>query len=261
MTTGDYSESASIMMDPALDPESEAVPVLPPLAAESPLADGPSRPLFQRLAYPPRLSINGLLIAVLGSVLIVAVGFLPFPVPSPLNLGSSVASYDQLQMIQYSVQLPLMITVGTLLGPFMGVLAVLLFLTVGLVAYPVFASGGGLQYVFQPGFGYLLGGLLCAGVASQRYHTLFQRSAETSTMPGGSIINLFKMVFGLVLTFHAIGIVYLIGLGLGHQLPWETFPGLVLRLSGEPLIYDFAATAVMLGLVRQLRFLLLFVLY
>ena len=38
-----------------------------------------------------------------------------------------------------------------------GSLAVAVYVAVGLAGIPVFAAGGGIQYVFRPSFGYLLG--------------------------------------------------------------------------------------------------------
>lgn len=46
---------------------------------------------------------------------------------------------------------------GGLLGAKKGAICCLVYLTIGLVGLPVFTGGGGLQYIFQPTFGYLLG--------------------------------------------------------------------------------------------------------
>lgn len=52
---------------------------------------------------------------------------------------------------------------GALLGPVYGSLSQLLYLAIGLLGIPVFANGGGLGYIFQPTFGYLLSYPLAAG--------------------------------------------------------------------------------------------------
>ena len=46
---------------------------------------------------------------------------------------------------------------GILLGSKLGCLSQLLYVLIGLVGVPVFTKGGGIGYVFQPTFGYLLG--------------------------------------------------------------------------------------------------------
>ena len=45
---------------------------------------------------------------------------------------------------------------GILLGPNLGSLSQALYLILGLLGLPIFASGGGINYVFQPTFGFLL---------------------------------------------------------------------------------------------------------
>lgn len=51
---------------------------------------------------------------------------------------------------------------GAVLGRVRGAIAMLVYLAVGLVGLPVFATGGGLNYVFTPYFGFLLGFVLAA---------------------------------------------------------------------------------------------------
>ena len=53
---------------------------------------------------------------------------------------------------------------GVLLGPVYGPLSQLLYLALGLLGLPVFASGGGFLYVLQPTFGFLLGSVAAAWV-------------------------------------------------------------------------------------------------
>jgi biotin transport system substrate-specific component len=53
---------------------------------------------------------------------------------------------------------------GLLLGPWRGSASQIVYVTAGLVGFPVFARGGGLHYVFEPSFGYLLGFIAGAGI-------------------------------------------------------------------------------------------------
>jgi biotin transport system substrate-specific component len=46
---------------------------------------------------------------------------------------------------------------GFLLGEKLGSISVLVYILIGLLGVPVFAAGGGLTYIFRPGFGFLLG--------------------------------------------------------------------------------------------------------
>jgi len=51
---------------------------------------------------------------------------------------------------------------GIFLGARNGLYSQLLYVTIGLIGIPVFASGGGPAYILQPTFGYLLGFMACS---------------------------------------------------------------------------------------------------
>ena len=77
-------------------------------------------------------------------VLIAAGAFLKVPVP----------------VVPFTLQFLFTMLAGLLLGPRLGTLAVAVYVLLGLAGLPVFAQGGGLAYVFQPTFGYLIGFVL-----------------------------------------------------------------------------------------------------
>ena len=57
----------------------------------------------------------------------------------------------------YTLQFLFTLLAGLLLGARLGAVAVGVYVLMGLVGIPVFASGGGPSYVLQPTFGYLVG--------------------------------------------------------------------------------------------------------
>lgn len=59
--------------------------------------------------------------------------------------------------VPITVQTMILAVIGLVLGPCLGVLAVAIYIAMGLLGLPVFASGGGLGYWQTPGFGFLLG--------------------------------------------------------------------------------------------------------
>ncbi len=72
--------------------------------------------------------------------------------------------------IPVTLQLPMAILTGLLIGPWKGVMAQGLYLLMGLIGLPVFSSGGGISYIFMPSFGFLLGfpvSAFCAGLFSR----------------------------------------------------------------------------------------------
>ena len=67
-------------------------------------------------------------------------------------------------MDYFTLQFLFVLLAGMLLGPRLGAVSVGIYLAVGLVGFPVFAAGGGIQYVFRPSFGYLIGFVAAAAV-------------------------------------------------------------------------------------------------
>lgn len=86
---------------------------------------------------------------------------------------------------------------GVLLGAKYGALSQLLYVLLGLAGLPVFTLGGGLGYVLQPGFGYLLGLIPAAWVIGK----VTQKRRETRFLYAA-------MALGL-LTLYAVGLPYL----------------------------------------------------
>lgn len=233
--------------------ESEAEAVF---ATEDAFLGPPRRTLLHRVSYPPRVSLNGLLISLLCLLLVVMMGFIPVQLPSPLNIGHSVSSYEQLQLMRYSFQLPVALFLAAMMGPFMGTGIVLLFVVLGLGFFPLFANGGGWQYVTQPGFGYLLGTLFAASILGRNFHKVFQKHGQVSRS-----LKLISQALLAVSLLHGVGALYLVGLALTGQLPWSELNGWALRLTLETAPYDCLSTFVFLCLVRQFRLALWLVLY
>lgn len=72
-------------------------------------------------------------------------------------------------MDYFTLQFLFVLLSGILLGSKLGGLAVLIYVLIGLIGIPIFASGGGIGYIFKASFGYLIGfiagayftGLIC----------------------------------------------------------------------------------------------------
>ena len=66
-----------------------------------------------------------------------------------------------------TLQLQIALLAGILLGAKWGALSVLFYVALGLMGLPVFASGGGVSYVLQATFGYLIGFALSAYITGK----------------------------------------------------------------------------------------------
>ncbi len=66
--------------------------------------------------------------------------------------------------VPFTLQIFFVILSGLLLGSKKAFLAQIIYIAIGLLGLPIFSSGGGIQYIFNPTFGYLIGFSLCAFV-------------------------------------------------------------------------------------------------
>lgn len=87
---------------------------------------------------------------------------------------------------------------GLLLGPLRGAASQGVYLAAGLIGFPVFAGGGGLHYVLEPTFGYLLGFVAGAWVCGR----LAGRAP--------SLRRALLAVWGGLLAIYAVGIAVLV---------------------------------------------------
>ncbi len=105
-------------------------------------------------------------------------------------------------------QIGAVLLTGCLGGRNAGAIAQIAYITLGLSGVPVFAKGGGLSYLLEPGFGYLLGFIpgawLCGLIALRQRAKL-------------ELLGL-SALLGLVV-IHACGLLYLLILFL---LPWDS---------------------------------------
>lgn len=127
----------------------------------------------------------------------------------------------------YIPQIPVIFFIAALIGKRFGITAVLIYILLGLTFFPVFALGGGIGYIFEYNFGYILAYIPAVFIVAfllkdkQNYWTI-----ATATFFG-------------VLTIHTIGIFYLILMAIIHQDPFSQVVGWITMQSGTKMIYDF----------------------
>jgi len=114
-----------------------------------------------------------------------------------LTAGLAVVTRLSAGIIPFSL-LPMMaMLAGHVLGARLGALSMLLYLILGLIGLPVFASPpfGGLTYFFQPSFGFLIGFIFCAcigGWITSRKADRLERYL-LANLAGIIVINLFGL--------------------------------------------------------------------
>ena len=88
----------------------------------------------------------------------------------------------------------------------LAVLSVIVYIMIGLVGFPIFANGGGINYIFNPTFGYLIGFI----VATCFIASFKEKNIYVSTAIGMLIIYFFGMIYFISIQYMLNGKVYLI---------------------------------------------------
>lgn len=125
---------------------------------------------------------------------------------------------------------------GMILGSRLGALSQIVYVTIGLIGVPVFTEGGGINYIFKPTFGYLIGFIVAAYVIGKIRENVKE-------------LNFLRAIFILLLGLFFIylfGVVYLyisynLYLGKKISLYFAFFYGFVVCIAGDLIITIFSA--------------------
>ncbi len=101
----------------------------------------------------------------------------------------------------FSLQWLFVLLAGLLLGAKMGAMSVAAYVIIGLAGVPVFVHGGGPQYVFRAGFGFLLGFILAAFVIGLL-------AGGTRQKAGAALLRLMLAALAGLVVYYFIGIAY-----------------------------------------------------
>lgn len=102
------------------------------------------------------MKVKDLIFISLFTALAIAGAFLRIPLP----------------FLSITFQLLFAVLAGIILGPIKGMIAMTIYLLLGLVGLPVFSLGGGLGYITQPSFGFILGFIPGAYITGLVYNKL-----------------------------------------------------------------------------------------
>ncbi|HOK44147.1 MAG TPA: biotin transporter BioY, partial [Thermoclostridium caenicola] len=104
-----------------------------------------------------------------------------------------------LPLVPFTLQTFFVALSGALLGARKGMMAQLLYVVIGLLGVPIFTKGGGLGYVFQPSFGYLVGFILSAWLTGR----LVERLKELR------ILKVFACILAGLAVTYLLGVTHL----------------------------------------------------
>lgn len=128
--------------------------------------------------------------------------------------------------VPFTLQFLMVTLCGQLLGHRYGGLVVIVYILMGIIGFPVFTSGGGIAYIFQPTFGYILGFLLAAvtiGYIVEKFH--FRYIRIVANLIGILCMYLCGVTYLYFLYKYYIGndlgLIYILEIGVLVQLPGD----------------------------------------
>ena len=130
-----------------------------------------------------KISTRDLMLTSLFTALMVAGAFVRIPFPLlPVTLQAFICALASL-----------------MIGPRLGTLSMTVYAVLGLVGVPVFAQGGGLTYIFNKSFGFILGFIAGAYVIG-KLSQLLKKPTK---------LNNIKAVLAGLFTIYAVGVTYM----------------------------------------------------
>ena len=209
---------------------------------------------FKYKGEPIRITLGTLVMTGLCVLLIIVATFtqitlkhpyIPFDTLSFLAVETNEAEilHHFIKSYKYIPQIPVIFFIVALMGRKFGILSVLLYIILGLFV-PVFALGGGISYLFEYGFGYILAFLPAIFFAG----TLLKGKND--------FLRIFLISLIGVLIIHVLGILYMFFIATLRHAQMDLIVSWILSQSGVQVLYDifFAMIGVILG--KQMRKLL-----
>lgn len=143
------------------------------------------------------------------------------------SINPADSHFLKLKHCVYIPQIPIILFIAALIGSRFGITSVIIYIILGLTFFPIFALGGGISYLFQYNFGYILAYIPAVFIVSFLLKDKF------------SYANITKATIMGVLTIHIIGIFYLILMAIIHRDPFTEVMSWITMQSGTKMIYDF----------------------
>ena len=146
-----------------------------------------------------------------------------------------------LKTIAYNPQFPIIIFITYLLYKSYSIFVYILYLLTGFFLYPIFAFGGGLDYVQNYFFGYLLGFVVAILIAGKIFKT--NNSIKSRIIAGASGI----------LSIHITGFVYCVFLALFKVIDFNMLGPIFYVVTISRIVYDVIFTILILLIAPYIK--------
>ncbi len=163
-----------------------------------------------------------------------------FIIPANLFSLQNPTMEDFIFSFRLIPQIPIVMFVCALLGRRMAATSVVLYILAGLFIVPVFGLGGGVKYVFEYGFGYILAyipAVILSGKLLKKY----------------TFADMIRATIAGVLIIHIIGLIYMMILAGFKHAGTEFITGWFHTQSGLKIIYDLISSFVLVLIGKYLH--------
>ncbi len=191
------------------------------------------------------LSIGTIVVCLLCLLLIIVATF------TQINVSHVLPSFDEagefiLKNVSnpYVPQIPVVLFIAAILGPVFGFLTMLLYLLVGFFIWPVFALGGGLDYVKSGLFGYILGYIFAVIPVGR----ILEKNYNLKGIFLATVIG--------VLTIHICGMLYCVLLAVLKVVSFSYVSSAIHSLGGIKTFYDIVISFIFLLLAIPAKMIL-----
>ena len=202
---------------------------------------------FKYKGEPIKITIGTLLLTALCILLLIIATFTQItfshfhiPIDALPFLNSEPKDYEIMnhftKTYRYIPQIPTVFFIVALLGRKFGILAICGYIILGMF-FPIFALGGGVTYLFEYGFGYILAFIPATFFSGTllKIKTDFLRIVLLATLG--------------VLAIHILGILYMLFIATLRHAPMDLISSWIASQSGVQILYDmlFSIIGIYLG--------------
>lgn len=202
---------------------------------------------FKYKGEPIKITLGTLVLTGLCVLLIIVATFTQITLKHPyfpLNTFDFLAGevtdseilHHFIKSYKYIPQIPVIFFIVALMGRKFGILSIIFYIALGLF-FPIFALGGGVSYLFEYGFGYILAFIPAIFFAG----TLLKGKTD--------FLRIFLISIIGVVTIHTLGILYMLFIATLRHAPMDLVTSWIFSQSGIQTIYDvfFSIIAIYCG--------------
>ncbi len=205
---------------------------------------------FKYSGEPVRFTVGTLVLIALSVLIIIMSTFTQLPIIDIFSLNETSEGFRLSNYLVdsacyfYIPQLPAVFFVIALLDRRYGLSAIILYILIGLFWLPVFGMGGGIHYISEYGFGYILAYIPATFITA----TIIKNNY--------GFLNILKAVILGVLAIHVIGVLYMLFISTLFNTSADMITGWITSQSGIKVFYDILFCMCAIYLARFVKKLL-----